>query len=88
MQGVIKTLTDRGFGFIAAEGHPKDIFFHSNELVGVKYDELKGGDAVTYELQIVSRRRASNYIIRNSDFLQPCEEQRIVTSDSLDAIKL
>lgn len=50
MTGVIKTLTDRGFGFITVEGREKDLFFHSKELVGVIYDELKVGDTVTFEV--------------------------------------
>lgn len=51
MNGTIKTLTDKGFGFIAAEGMEKDLFFHSNSLVGVTFDELREGDAVTFEAQ-------------------------------------
>jgi len=50
MQGTIKTLTDRGFGFIAREGETKDLFFHSKELKGVMFDELKVGDTVTFEV--------------------------------------
>ncbi len=50
MTGTIKTLTDRGFGFIAREGEAKDLFFHSKELKGVMFDELKVGDAVTFDL--------------------------------------
>ncbi len=50
MKGTIKTLTDRGFGFIAREGEVKDLFFHSKELQGVTFDELKVGDAVTFEV--------------------------------------
>lgn len=50
MKGTIKTLTDRGFGFISREGETKDLFFHSNELKGVTLDELKVGDAVTFEV--------------------------------------
>ena len=42
MTGTIKTLVrDRGFGFIAREGQAKDLFFHSNDLSGVAFDELK-----------------------------------------------
>jgi CspA family cold shock protein len=48
MQGTIKKLTDKNFGFIAVDGG-KDLFFHANELVGVSFDELKEGDAVTFE---------------------------------------
>jgi len=48
--GTIKTLTDRGFGFIAREGASKDLFFHSKDLNGVAFDDLKVGDAVTFEV--------------------------------------
>ncbi|OGY99270.1 MAG: cold-shock protein [Candidatus Liptonbacteria bacterium RIFCSPLOWO2_01_FULL_52_25] len=50
MKGTIKTLTDRGFGFITREGEAKDLFFHSKELKGVAFNELKVGDAVTFEV--------------------------------------
>ncbi len=51
MTGTIKTLVaDRGFGFIAREGETKDLFFHSKDLSGVTFDELKLGDAVTFEV--------------------------------------
>ena len=49
MEGVIKKLTDKGFGFIAVEGEEKDLFFHSKELQGVTYAELKEGDRVSFE---------------------------------------
>ena len=51
MTGTIKTLTDRGFGFIKVEGQEKDLFFHSNSLVGVQYNELREGDAVSFETE-------------------------------------
>ena len=50
MEGTIKTLTQNGFGFIAREGETKDLFFHSKELKGVTYEELKTGDTVTFEI--------------------------------------
>ena len=50
MTGKIKTLLDKGFGFIAREGETKDLFFHSTDLSGVTYDELKIGDSVTFEV--------------------------------------
>jgi CspA family cold shock protein len=49
MEGTIKNITDRGFGFIAVDGEQKDLFFHSNELNGVKFEELKVGDKVSFE---------------------------------------
>ena len=50
MTGTIKTLTDRGFGFIARENEAKDLFFHSKELQGVTFDELKVGDTLQFEV--------------------------------------
>lgn len=49
-EGTIAKLTDKGFGFIAREGEEKDLFFHSNELEGVQYNELNEGDKVTFEV--------------------------------------
>lgn len=51
MNGSIKTLTDKGFGFITPEGQDKDVFFHQSSLVDVTYPELKVGDAVTFEVE-------------------------------------
>lgn len=51
MTGSIKKLTDKGFGFITAEGLAKDLFFHSNSLVGVQFDELREGDAVSFDTE-------------------------------------
>ena len=51
MNGVIKKKTDKGFGFITVEGQDKDLFFHSNSLVGVTFDELQEGDRVTFEIE-------------------------------------
>jgi len=50
MKGTIKKKTDRGFGFISREGEAKDLFFHSKDLVGVTFDELREGDEVTFEV--------------------------------------
>ncbi|MDO8551956.1 MAG: cold shock domain-containing protein [bacterium] len=48
--GTIARLTDKGFGFIKREGQERDLFFHSNELVGVTFDELREGDTLTFEV--------------------------------------
>jgi len=59
MQGIIKKLTDKHFGFISQEGVEKDLFFHSNELVDMEFDELKEGDAVTFELSDTPKGQAA-----------------------------
>lgn len=49
-EGTIARLTDRGFGFIARPGEEKDLFFHSNDLQGVDFKDLREGDKVTFEV--------------------------------------
>ena len=49
-EGTIARLTDKGFGFIKIDGQEKDLFFHSNELQGVSFDELREGDKVRFEV--------------------------------------
>lgn len=51
MTGTIARLTDRGFGFIKPAEGDKDVFFHARSVVDVMYDDLREGDAVTYELE-------------------------------------
>jgi CspA family cold shock protein len=47
-QGTIKTITERGFGFIRPDDAREDVFFHQSALVGVTMDQLRQGDHVTY----------------------------------------
>jgi CspA family cold shock protein len=49
-EGTIVNLTDKGFGFIKADGMDKDLFFHSNELLNVAFDSLQKGDKVSFEV--------------------------------------
>lgn len=46
-EGTIKRLTDKGFGFIDT-GSQQDMFFHMSNLEGVRYDELREGQRVSY----------------------------------------
>jgi len=49
MEGTIKNLNEKGFGFITIEGEEKDLFFHRNELKGVTFEDLKIGDKVSFD---------------------------------------
>jgi len=49
MEGTIKTLTEKGFGFISIEGEEKELFFHGNDLKDITYADLKVGDKVSFE---------------------------------------
>ncbi len=49
MEGTIKKLNERGFGFITPEGDDKDVFFHKSDLVDVDFNDLNENDKVTFE---------------------------------------
>ena len=49
MEGVIKKLNEKKFGFITPEGEDKDVFFHMNDLVDVDFGDLREGDKVTFD---------------------------------------
>ncbi len=51
MNGIIKKLNERGYGFVGAEGQAKDLFFHSKNLIGVTFEELREGDALTFDVE-------------------------------------
>ncbi len=47
-QGTIKkVIADKGFGFI--RGEKEELFFHHSALEGTTIEELRVGQAVTYE---------------------------------------
>ena len=51
-KGTVKTVTDKGFGFISKEGSEKDIFYHENSLEGdLAVRKLKVGDMVSYDVE-------------------------------------
>ena len=49
MEGTIKRITDKGFGFIS-DGSGKDVFFHSSAVSSVSFNDLREGQHVTYTL--------------------------------------
>ncbi len=46
-EGTIKRLTDKGFGFIDTGGS-KDLFFHSSNVEGTSYENLREGQRVSF----------------------------------------
>ena len=40
-EGIIKTITERGFGFIQPDNARDDVFFHQSALVDVRIEELR-----------------------------------------------
>jgi len=48
-EGTIKRVMDKGFGFIE-DGTGKDMFFHSSALEDVRFEELREGQQVSYNV--------------------------------------
>lgn len=48
-EGTIKRLTQKGFGFIE-DGTGTDMFFHSSALEGARYEDLREGQRVSYNV--------------------------------------
>jgi len=46
-EGVIKKVMDKGFGFISVSGG-KDLFFHQSAVEGVRFEDLKEGQRVSF----------------------------------------
>ncbi len=62
MQGTIKKLTDKNFGFITSEESENDVFFHASELDGVDFSSLKEGDSVTFEVKDTPKGKAATAV--------------------------
>lgn len=48
-EGRIKKITDKGFGFIETSSG-RDLFFHSSSVSGGRFEELREGQTVSYEV--------------------------------------
>lgn len=59
MQGKIKKLTDKFYGFISADDLSSDLFFHGNELDGLTFEELNEGDLVEFEIKDTPKGQAA-----------------------------
>jgi cold shock protein len=46
-EGTVKKITDKGFGFIDT-GRGGDLFFHSSNVDGGKFDQLYEGQKVSF----------------------------------------
>lgn len=62
--GTIKSIVDRGYGFIAPDsGSDKDVFFHSTSVAHNGFDQLREGMKVSFEQEAdprdPSRQRAT-----------------------------
>lgn len=50
MTGTVDTISGRGFGFVARDDNGQKLFFHSDDLEGVKLEELWVGHRLEFEI--------------------------------------
>ncbi len=61
--GVVKTVTDKGFGFISREGSSKDVFYHEKSLTGdLAIRKLKQGDKVSFDIEETQKGQSATNI--------------------------
>lgn len=65
MNGKVKRLTDRGFGFIVPDDCDNDVFFHAKELQGVEFNDLASGDHVSFEIIDSPKGPNARYVSRD-----------------------
>jgi CspA family cold shock protein len=69
--GTIKTIRDKGFGFITRDGGNDDLFFHSSNVENQSFDQLRAGQRVGFDEEPdprdPSRRRAVNVRLTGDD---------------------
>ena len=49
IEGTIKKITEKGFGFIETP-NGQDLFFHCSSVDGDRFEELREGQQVTYDV--------------------------------------
>ncbi len=67
MKGSIIRMQDKGFGFIKPDEGDKDVFFHASALVDLTFDDLKEGDAVTFDVEEGPKGPAATNVALASD---------------------
>ena len=62
VKGTIKRLvSDKGFGFVAAQDGT-EYFFHQSACTGVRFDELREGQSVSFEIETISATHMVQFI--------------------------
>ena len=64
--GIIKTKTDKGFGFISVEGSA-DVFFHHSACNG-QYESMQVGQTVQFDIEKGEKGpKASNVVVMSGE---------------------
>lgn len=64
--GTIRSLRDKGFGFIVQDGGngQNELFFHSSAIVGTTFDDLREGQQVSFDVEPDPRDSSRSRAVR------------------------
>jgi CspA family cold shock protein len=64
--GTIRSLRDKGFGFIAPDGGngQNELFFHGSAVIGATFDELREGERVSFDVEPDPRDSSRSRAVR------------------------
>ncbi len=69
--GTVKSLRDRGFGFITPDGASEDLFFHHSAVTNGVFEDMREGQKVTFDTEPdprdASRSRAVRVVIAEDE---------------------
>lgn len=69
--GTIKSLRDRGFGFITPDGGGEDLFFHHSAVTNGGFEMMQEGEKVSFDKEPdprdSSRERAVRVVLVESE---------------------
>ena len=59
---VKKIVSDRGFGFIAADDGKEDFFHQSGVDTSLNFDSLRGGETVSFDIEQSQKGPRANHV--------------------------
>jgi CspA family cold shock protein len=62
--GTIKSLRDRGFGFITPAGESEDLFFHHSSVTNGSFEQMREGQQVTFDREPDPRDSSRSRAVR------------------------
>lgn len=64
--GTVKSLRDRGFGFITPQGANEDLFFHHSAVLNGNFEDMREGQQVSFETEPDPRDSSRQRAVRVS----------------------
>lgn len=85
--GTIVRRRDNGYGFIGIDGSP-DIFFHASALVDIAFDDLREGDSVQFDTEVVPLGTTPREAVEKGEVFLPYDRHDIASSVSKHTLEI